>query len=85
MNIFKRIKERRETRRRYRLALEFNRRATLKTQWKNNGQWMCPTCNRVHNSNGWTPWTGSQYPACCDFQEGHRTYWKLHATDSAPA
>lgn len=36
------------------------------------GRWMCPECNRVHESGECTVWTGLQYPACCSRREGHR-------------
>lgn len=54
-------------------AMRFNKKHTLKTQYQ-TGQWMCSTCGKVHKSIGWTFWTGSQYPACCDYLEGHRVF-----------
>lgn len=36
------------------------------------GRWMCPECNRVHESGECSVWTGLQYPACCSRREGHR-------------
>lgn len=68
------------------VALAFNR---VHTYQGTNGKWMCPKCHRVHDSiNAADPMsiylTGRQYPACCDFPEGHRLNFAFagYATDT---
>lgn len=34
--------------------------------------WMCPGCNAVHRPVSCSVFSGLQFPACCNFQEGHR-------------
>lgn len=41
--------------------------------------WMCPTCNSVHRGGAASKFTGVQFPACCEFEAGHRLD-KCHAT-----
>lgn len=43
------------------------------------GTWMCPTCGTVHECVSHNVFTGRQFPACCEFAEGHRLY-RCHAT-----
>lgn len=54
-------------------ALYFNKRHTFVTQHE-VGQWMCPDCGKVYASNGWSCFTGSQYPACCKYPDGNRCH-----------
>ena len=39
---------------------------------KKGNRWMCPSCNRIHAPIRNSLWTGLQYPACCEFEEGSR-------------
>ncbi|WP_145974283.1 hypothetical protein [Stenotrophomonas pictorum] len=42
---------------------------------KGRQEWMCPFCNRIHpRLQEISVLTGYQYPACCDFPEGHKQY-----------
>ena len=43
------------------------------------GTWMCPTCGTVHECVSHNAFTGLQFPACCEFAEGHRLHLR-HAT-----
>lgn len=43
------------------------------------GTWMCPTCGTVHECVSHNAFTGRQFPACCEFDEGHRLH-RRHAT-----
>lgn len=53
-------------------ALAFNNLHTYSVG--SRAEWMCPICNAIHPTTGSTVWTGRQFPACCDFQAGHRQY-----------
>ena len=48
-----------------------------------HGLWMCPDCNTVHKTTGFSAFTGQLFPACCRFEDGHRCFWKEHATDES--
>lgn len=60
----------RAKRARFNAALAFNKIHTY--TWQSKGQWMCPTCNRVHLLCGTSPFSGLQFPECCEFPQGHR-------------
>ena len=44
------------------------------------GTWCCPSCNTIHGCVSHNQFTGRQFPACCEFKEGHRLH-RSHATD----
>lgn len=64
-------------RRRRRAAIAFNREHTYRPIPV--AKWMCPTCNWTHKATGRSPFTGLQFPGCCQFAGGHRQD-KKHAT-----
>ncbi len=65
---------------RYAAALAFNSIWTYDAPTPAAARWMCPVCNKVHLCTGeLTVFTGLQFPACCNFIEGHRQF-KSHAT-----
>lgn len=71
-----------DRRRKYKNALAFNKIHTFTNQYSwSSGKWMCPTCNTVHVSSGWNPFTGSEYPDCCNIACVHRCIYKEHATN----
>jgi hypothetical protein len=76
MNILKKWWERRKA---FKLALQFNKRYTFIGISRNKLRWMCPSCNEVHYTTGWSPFVGGLFPACCEFTKGHRLD-KEHAT-----
>lgn len=41
--------------------------------------WMCPECNKIHETTSWCPWSGLQFPRCCHTDEGHRGFEKIRA------
>ncbi|WOB06536.1 hypothetical protein [Piscinibacter gummiphilus] len=60
----------RARRTKFRAALAHNRVHTFRHV--EQPSWMCPKCNRVHNSLGREPFIGPIYPACCGFKAGSR-------------
>ena len=72
-----RIQAARLRRARRRNALAHNRLHTY--SWL-QPLWMCPTCCSVHRGGAYSKYTGVQFPACCEFDAGHRTD-KCHATE----
>jgi hypothetical protein len=68
------------TQAKYDAALAFNTIWTYDAPSPLESRWMCPLCNSVHKFTGEiTVFTGLQFPACCNFPEGHRQF-KCHAT-----
>ena len=39
--------------------------------------WMCPDCNKIHEVEECSSFSGLQYPACCNTRAGHRLYEKI--------
>lgn len=72
------VKARKMAARLFKAALQFN---CLHT-YGSRAEWMCPRCNRVHKSDGWTVFAGLTYPACCGLPSGHR-YGADFATDGS--
>lgn len=62
--------------RKYNVARAFNGLYTA----THHGLWMCPDCNTVHKTTGFSAFTGQQFPDCCRFVHGHRCFWKSDAT-----
>lgn len=54
------------------IAQVYNRAHIYAGHNRVDGSWMCPTCNRIHPCNGWSPWTGRQFWACCGIKAGPR-------------
>jgi hypothetical protein len=67
--------EARERKRLFKVALAFNQLHA----YPRLRRWMCPECNKTHESTGYSALTGLHYPACCSANSGHR-HWKEHAT-----
>ena len=59
-------------------ALAYNTLHTYSS--RTDGEWMCPMCHTIHPAGNFSPFTGIQYPKCCDYPEGHRID-KDYATD----
>lgn len=58
-------------------AQRYNRTHTYRSS---DARWMCPTCNAIHTSTGTSPFSGLQFPACCEFSAGHRLF-QVHGTE----
>ena len=56
------------------IAKAFNDRYTYRFKYKKAVEraWMCPECNRIHDSCGYDLLTGMQFPPCCQTPAGHR-------------
>lgn len=73
MKIINKFKNYLNKRKLFKTALKYNCQNTLRSMWNNDtGSWKCPTCNKIHKSTGWNPFTGSEYQQCCDIKAGHR-------------
>jgi hypothetical protein len=57
-----------------RVAQAFNDVYTYGTMHLGSYKWMCPECNRVHESEYYSWIGGLQYPACCSTGPGDRLY-----------
>lgn len=55
-------------------ALAYNRLHTWLEPINGRHYWMCPTCNKVHESNGHCPFGGLLFPKCCGFSAGNAWY-----------
>lgn len=62
-------------------ALAYNKIHTYTS--KIESKWMCPMCHKIHDSHRFSPFTGLQFPACCEYPEGPRLD-KEYATDINP-
>ncbi len=70
-----------EKRHKFKRALKYNKEHTFSSDGKSavGGTWCCPTCNAIHECISNNKITGRQFPACCEFEEGHRMFSE-HAT-----
>jgi len=64
---------------RFAAALAFNKLHTYSFSSSRAGEWMCPSCHRIHKTIAMSVFSGRQFPACCGFAEGHRLD-QQHAT-----
>lgn len=39
--------------------------------------WMCPDCNKIHEAESCSVFSGLQFPACCSTPNGHRLYHNI--------
>jgi len=77
--VTKRFTEKTEEQRKFDVALAYNKLHTFAGPDLNAGAWCCPTCNKVHACVAHSVFTGRQFPACCEFEAGHRLH-SQHAT-----
>jgi len=54
----------------FNVALEYNKIHTYSSRDKS--KWMCPMCHKIHDSYEFSPFTGLQFPACCEYPKGNR-------------
>lgn len=59
------------------VAKEFNDLYTYRMKRNKSYQWMCPTCNTIHDSIAYTRMTGHQFPSCCMQPIGHRLFLNI--------